>query len=198
MPIILPASPQPCAPYTPPTVVSLRNDVTSLVGGNRQRNARKGDHYRADFNLPPMTHSEAMAWRSLMTAGDTVLMLIPQPDFDVGAPGVSAKVNGAGQLGTALAIDGVTPQYAFRKGQMISIITSGRRWAYGIDADAIVNAAGQATLTLEVMIRALHADNDVIEIAEPMIEGFAEFDEQVFRLDENGYCRPSFVIEERG
>lgn len=198
MPILLPADPEPCAPYTPPTVVSLRNDVTSLIGGNRQRNSRKGDHYRASFNMPPMAPAEAMVWRSLMTGADTLVMAIPQPDFDTGAPGTQVLVKGAGQLGTVLVVDGVTPQYAFRKGQMITIITSGRRWTYGIDAETVANAAGQATLVLEVMIRTLHADNDLIEVAEPKIEGFAEFDAESFMLDDNGYCRLAFVIEERG
>lgn len=197
MPIALPVLPEPCAPYTPPTVVSLRNDVTSLVGGNRQRNARKGDHYKAEFNLPPMTHAEAMKWRSLMTSADTVSMVVPQPGFDAGPVG-APLVNGAGQLGTSLVIDGVTPNYAFRKGQVISILTAGRHWLYGIDANAVANGSGQVTLTLEVMIRTLHADNDPIHVGKPVIEGFAEFDEAAFRQDENGFCRLSFLIEERG
>ena len=74
MPIQLPSSPEPCAPYTPPRVVALSNDVTSLIGGNRQKNRRKGDHYLSEFTLPPLTHDEAREWRSLMTAGDTVVM----------------------------------------------------------------------------------------------------------------------------
>lgn len=198
MPIILPTSPEPCAPYGSPTIVSLRNDVTSLIGGNRQRNNRKGDHYRARFNMPPLTYDEAREWRSLMTGSDTVVMALPQPDVDISAPGVLVKVNGAGQLGTSLIIDGVTPNYAFTKGQMISVVTDGRRWTYGLDADTVADGSGNATLTLEVMIRTLHADNDVIEVAEPKIEGFTSIDDDSWTLDENGYIRLAFEIEERG
>lgn len=197
MAIALPASPEPCAPYLPPTVVSLRNDVTSLSGGNRQRNARKGDHYRVGFNMPPLTHEEAMRWRSLMTSADTVSMIVPQPGFDPGPVG-APKVNGAGQLGTSLVIDGVTPQYAFHKGQIISILTAGRHWLYGIDATAVANGAGQVTLTLEVMIRTVHADNDTIHVGSPVIEGFPALDDGAWTMDENGFIRLAFEIEERG
>ncbi|CAN7168113.1 hypothetical protein [Brevundimonas sp. LjRoot202] len=197
MPIVLPTSPEPCAPYGGPRIVSLRNDVTSLIGGNRQRNQRKGDHYRVRFQMPPLSYGEALEWRSLLSAGDTVVMTLPQPGVDpdpVGTP----LVNGADQLGTTLVVDGLTPQLAIRKGQMLSIFTNGRYWTYGIDADVIADAAGAATLTLEVMIRTLHADNDPIELAEPKIEGFASVDDDSWTLDENGYIRLAFEIEERG
>ena len=197
MPVVLPTDPLPCAPYRGPVVVSLRNDVTSLIGGNRQRNNRKGDHYRVAINMPPLTYDEAREWRSLMTGADTVVMSLPQPDVHVGAPG-TVLVNGADQLGASLVVDGVTPQYAFTKGQLISIVTGGQRWLYALDADTIADASGAATLTLEVMIRTLHADNDVVEVADPKIEGFPEIDPSAWTLDENGYIRLAFEIEERG
>lgn len=197
MPIILPTDPEPCAPYGGPMVVRLRNDVTSLIGGNRQRNQRKGDHYRVRFQMPPLTYEEALEWRSLLTAGDTVVMTLPQPGVDPGPVG-SPLVNGADQLGTSLVADGLTPNAVIRKGQMLSIITSGRRWTYGVDEEVIANASGQATITLEVMIRTLHADNDIIELSEPKIEGFASVDDDAWTLDENGYIRLAFEIEERG
>jgi hypothetical protein len=198
MPVILPTSPEPCAPYGPPTVVSLRNDVTSLVGGNRQRSNRKGDHYRVRFNMPPLTYEEAMVWRRLMTGADTVVMTIPQPGFDTGAPGSEIAVNGGGQLGTSLIIKGVTPHYVFRAGQMVSIQSLGRWWAYGVLDEAVADEDGEATLTLEVMIRTLHADNDPIEVAEPKVEGLPDIDADAWTLDDNGFIRLNFSIEERG
>ncbi|WP_292223930.1 hypothetical protein [Brevundimonas sp.] len=197
MPIQLPASPEPCAPYTPPCVVALSNDVTSLIGGNRQKNRRKGDHYAVDFTLPPMNHDEAREWRSLMSAGDTVVMKVPQPGIGTGTPG-SPRINGGNQLGDTLNLKGLTPSYVLRKGQMITIVTSGRKWLYGVEAQATANASGQTSVKLEVMIRTLHADNDTVLIAEPEIEGFATFSDDTFKLDDNGYCQPSFMIEERG
>lgn len=198
MATILPTTPEPCAPYLPPVVVSLRNDVTSLIGGNRQRTNRKGDHYRIRFNMPPLHYDEAMVWRRLMAGADTVVMPIPQPGFDTGAPGAAAAVKGGGQLGTSLIIDGLTPQYVFRAGQMISISTLGRWWAYGVAEEAVADSTGQATITLEVMIRTFHSDNDAIEVADPKIEGFANVDDDAWTLDENGFIRLAFEIEERG
>ena len=198
MPILLPTTPEPCAPYLPPVVVSLRNDVTSMVGGNRQRNNRKGDHYRARFEMEPLSYDQSRKWRSLMKGSDTVVMTIPQPEIDLGTVNATGAVNGAMPLGTTLPADGLGAGAVLRKGQMISIITAGRRWTYALDADVTANGSGQADLLLEVMIRTLHADNDVIEIREPKIEGFADYDDDAWTLDENGFVRLSFEIEERG
>lgn len=196
MPIILPTSPEPIAPFTP-RIVRLRNDVTSLVGGNRQRRGRKGDHYAGVFNMPPMVPDDASAWRGVLSAGDTVLMNWPQPGLAVGSPG-APRVDGAVQLGSNLKLKGLTPGYVFRKGQFLSIVTAGRRWLYGADAEAVANSAGIITIPLEVMIRTFHNDNDVVEIVQPKIEGLADYDEDVWQIDDDGYVWTSFTIEERG
>lgn len=197
MAIALPTSPEPCAPFTPPTVMSLRNDVISLVGGNRQRKDRKGDHYRSRFTMPRLTYEEARVWRRLMK-GDTVVMQLPQPDIVIPAPGGTPRVNGANQLGTTLNVDGLGAGYVLKEGQMISVLTAGRNWTFALDADVTANGSGQAALPLQVMIRTLHADNDLVEIVNPVIEGFSEFDDDAFAIDDNGYVRLAFEIEERG
>ena len=198
MPTLLPTTPEPCAPYLPPVIVSLRNDVTSMVGGNRQRNSRKGDHYRARFEMEPLSYDQARKWRSLMKGSDTVVMTIPQPDIDLSTVNASGAVNGAMPLGTFLPAKSLGAGAVLRKGQMISVITSGRRWTYALDADVTADGSGNATLPLEVMIRTVHGNNDVIEIREPKIEGFADYDDDAWTLDENGFVRLSFEIEERG
>lgn len=196
MPHVLPTMPEPRAPFTY-AVMRLSNDVTSLIGGNRQRNDRKGDHYAVDFNMPPMEPNEARAWRKLQTGSDTVLMKMPQPGFDVGTPG-TPLVNGSMQLGSTLNLKGLTPGYVVRAGQFFSIITLGRRWLYAADADATANAGGNISIPLEVMIRTNHQNNDVVLIADPEIEGLPTVDRDAFTIDEDGYIWLSFTIEERG
>jgi len=193
---VLPISPEPRSPFTY-GVMRLSNDVTSLVGGNRQKNARKGDHYSVDFNMPPMEPNDARAWRKLMSASDTVLMRMPQPGFAIGNPG-SPQVNGSTQLGTTLTLKGMTPGYVIREGQFFSIITLGRRWLYAADADATANSSGIISIPLEVMIRTNHQNNDVVEVLDPKIEGFPEVAEDAFTIREDGYIWLSFSIEERG
>lgn len=193
---VLPTTPEPRSPFSY-GVMRLSNDVTSLVGGNRQRNARKGDHYSVDFNMPPMEPNDARAWRKLMTASDTVLMKMPQPGFDVGNPG-APRMNGGLQLGSTLNLKGLTPGYVVRQGQFFSIVTLGRRWLYAADADATANGSGNIAIPLEVMIRTNHLDNDVVEIADPKIEGFPAVEDEAFTIGEDGYVWLSFTIEERG
>ncbi|MFC5373911.1 hypothetical protein ACFPIF_15195 [Brevundimonas faecalis] len=192
----LPSSPEPRSPFTY-AVMRLRNDVTSMIGGNRQRNLRKGDHYVVDFNLPPMAPEEVGPWRKLMTAADTLLMRMPQPGFDVGAPG-APQVNGGPQLGSLLRLKGLTPGYKIRQGQFFSIVTADRRWLYAADADATADAAGIVSVPLEVMIRTAHFDGDVVEMADPKIEGLPQVEEDAFTVAEDGHVWLSFSIEERG
>ena len=193
---VLPTSPEPRSPFTY-AVMRLRNDVTSLVGGNRQRNDRKGDHYSVDFNMPPMEPNDARLWRKLMTSSATVLMRMPQPGFVIGTPG-APLINGGLQLGSTLNLKGLTPGYMVREGQFFSIVTLGRRWLYAADADATADGAGNIAIPLEVMIRTNHLDGDVVEIADPKIEGFPEVAEDAFTIGEDGYVWLSFSIEERG
>ena len=68
-------------------------------------------------------------------------------------------------------IDGLTNGYVIRKGQFLSVVTQGRRFLYRAKASVTVSG-GAATVPLRTMLRFPPADNDVVEIAQPMIEGF--------------------------
>lgn len=197
MPLVLPSSPEPRAPFTPRLIRSF-SEQRGLMGNNQQRIYRKAAHYAADFEMPPMTPEEIEAggWSGLKTA-DTVIMTLPQPGLDTGAPG-SPRVNGGGQAGSNLILDGLTPSYAMPSGRALTVISGGRRFVYMTDQDAVANASAQMTVHLETMLRYPPSDNDAVLIAEPQIEGFATFDEDAFRIREDGYVWLSFTIEERG
>jgi hypothetical protein len=151
-------------------LISSKNTLEPAFGDGEQELLRKGSRYALTFQMPPMKYVTSMDWDDLMSEGDTVLMRVFQPGFDTGAPG-TPRVNGAGQSGTALVIDGLTNGYVIRKGQFLSVITSGRRFLYRAKASVTVSG-GAATVTLRTMLRFPPSDNDVVEIAQPMIEGF--------------------------
>lgn len=166
--LVLPTNPAPANMGI--AMITAKNVLAPAFGDGEQELLRKGSRYALTFQMPPMRYTKSMDWDDLMAEGDTVVMKVHQPGFDTGAPG-TPRVNGAGQSGSALVIDGLTNGYVIRKGQFLSVITQGRRFLYRAKADVTVSG-GTATVPLRTMLRFPPAYNDVVEIAQPMIEGF--------------------------
>ena len=192
--ITLPTTPHPAAMLVSP--VSNANELRSAFGGSLQRIQRKGTTFKAEFQLPAMRYADALEWVGLKVEGDTVLMGVPQPGVDTGAPG-TPLVNGASQAGSSLIIDGLTPQYVVGIGRFISVVTDSRRYLYEVAADVIANGSGEATVTLTTMLRTPPANNDVVEIAEPKIEGYATVTGG-WSVDIARVVGLAFSVEERG
>lgn len=151
-------------------MVSAKNTLTPAFGGAEQELLRKGTRYALTFFMPVMTYVKSMEWDDLMAEGDTVLMRVFQPGLVIPNPG-APLVKGAGQAGTSLTIDGLPNGYVIRKGQFLSVVSAGQRFLYRAKANA-TSVAGTATVPLRTMLRRPPNDNDVVEIAQPMIEGF--------------------------
>lgn len=151
-------------------MVSAKNTLTPAIGGAEQELLRKGTRYALTFSMPVMTYVQSMDWDDLMAEGDTVLMRVFQPGLVIPNPG-TPLVKGAGQAGTSLVVDGLPNDYVIRKGQFLSVVSAGQRFLYRAKANA-TSVAGTATVPLRTMLRRPPNDNDVVEIAQPMIEGF--------------------------
>lgn len=180
-----------------PRLVSARADLMPAFGGDVQRLNRIGSCYAFDIDLPVMPYDEAQDWSAIDDETATCTLQIVQPGLDTGAPG-TPLVNGAGQSGTSLILDGLTPQYVIRNRQWLSVETGGRLYAYRAKGESTANASGQVTVTLETMLRAVHADNDPVEIAAPRIEGFCTVADGAWAVDAAGHVALSFSIRERG
>ena len=152
-------------------MITAKNVLAPAFGDGEQELLRKGSRYALTFQMPPMRYVTSMNWDDLMAEGDTVVMKVHQPGFDTGAPG-TPRVNTSGQSGRIIALKGMTPGYVIRKGQFLSIVTQGRRFLYRAASAALVVENGRANVLLRTMLRFPPADNDVVEIAQPMIEGF--------------------------
>lgn len=179
-----------------PRLVTARNELSAAFGGNVQRFSRMGSRHAIDFTMPPMTYIDAQDWSAIDAEDETVVMVIPQPGLDTGAPG-APLVAGAGQTGTTLNLDGLTPHYVFRRRQWLTITTSGQRYAYRVKTETVVGSGGTVALPLTTMLRVSPADNDVVEVAEPKIEGFATVPEGAWETDVAGLVSLSFTITER-
>lgn len=125
-------------------------------------------------------------------------MLIVQPGIEIGSPGAAPRVKGAGQSGSILELDGLNPNYVLKKNQWLSVTISGRQYAYRVAAQTLVDAAGEADVPLRTMLRVSPADNAVVEIAAPRIEGFPTVPEGAWETDTAGHVALAFTIEERG
>jgi hypothetical protein len=195
MAIDLPSWPYPTKQT--PRLVSGRAELRPAFGGDIQRLNRAGSRYAIEYVMPVMRYEDAQDWSDINDETSTVRMRIVQPGLDVGAPGITL-VKGASQSGTTLIIDGFTPYHVLRKHQWISVTTGGRLYAYRVKTEVAANSSGEASVVLTTMLRVSPADNDPVEITEPMIEGFATVPDDAWATDTAGHVALSFTIEERG
>lgn len=193
MTILLPSRPGP--QRMTPRLISGRSDSRPAFGSGVQRVSRMGSRYAIEFVMPPMTWADAADWSDIDVEAGTVAMIIPQPGVYVGAPGVSL-VDASGQTGSTLAIKGLTPYHVLRKNQWLSLITGGQRFCYRVKTETVADATGDAAVPLQTLLRYPHLNNDVVEIAEPRIEGFCTVAPDAWAMGPDGLVQPSFTIEE--
>lgn len=194
--IDLPDWPQPNA--ADPSLVDFGALLTPALGGPVQRVNRMGTRFRIRVSMPPLTSAKVgRQWVARLVQGKSegVRMRFPLLDFNPGATG-TILVNGAGQSGNSLTVDGATSAYVFREGQPFSILTGGKHHLYLVRTETIANASGQATVPITPMLRRPHADNDVCHFATPMIEGFIAGDELSWNLSVERVVGIQFDIAE--
>lgn len=158
-----------------PRPVSNASQSTPQVGGVRQRRGRLGSHFKMEGKFPPLKMDEGREHAADILACELVhaSLLVPQPELEIGTPGATS-VNGGGQTGYYLTLDGATPGYVFRKGQFFNHLTIQRRYLYSVQATVVANEAGQATLQLWPMMRVIPVDNASLDFVTPRIEGWLD------------------------
>jgi len=170
--IMLPTSPAVRAAR--PIVLSFGTVLKPYLGGPTQRINRIGTRWALRVTMPPMYADAARPWVNALAQGSesAVCIAIPQ-DIDVGNPG-NPRVSAAVTAGMALALKGMTPGYPVRQGQFLSIIHAGQRYVHIFSADGSVEADGTIDAAIWPMIRVSLSVNDVVEVAEPKIQGFLD------------------------
>lgn len=172
--------------------------VVPPTGGPAQRINRLGNRFAID--VEPATSAADGAGRVLvsrlmqgLTQG--VLYAFPQ-DLNPGAVGSGTAVNGSGQTGSVLQLDGFPGGYRVLEGQFFSIIHNGRRYLHAAAADGVANGSGAVALPIVPMLRISPADNAVVEFARPMIEGFLSGNSLEWQLRTAPYLDVPFTITE--
>lgn len=181
-----------------PSLLDFGGVLRPPGGGVHQKLNRLGSRYTLTVR-PPLMRSEPngriYASRLRRALSEGAVFAFPQ-NLVIGIPG-NPLVNGGGQTGTTINIDGFTPGYVVREGQFFSIIHGGRRYLYASRAQMVANGAGQIAVPIEVPLRASPSDNSVCEFAVPMIEGFLSGDEVRWELLLEPFVQlPDFTITE--
>jgi hypothetical protein len=194
MAVTLPASPAPASATA--TLLDFGAILEPGLGGSSQYVGRLGDRYEVSVQMPPMEAEVARVFISRLAQAkkSSLLMPFPQPGVVVGAVG-APRVNGAGQAGSVLAIDGLPAAKAVKEGWFLSLIVAGRRYVHQIAADAVASGGGAVTLTLVSMLRVSPPDNAVVELI-PMIEGFVQGDGLPWTIDVAAHVGLSFTLRE--
>lgn len=194
-PLILPTTPRPS--MMTPRPISARNETRPSSGGPVGRNLRPGTRWAWDFEYPPMTYVQSLAFDDLLTEDETCVIDILQPGLVIGNPG-SPLIDGANQSGRTLNLKGLTPGYVFRKGQWLSMILSGQRFAYKSSVAATADGAGKLSVPLRTLLRLPTLNNAVVEIAEPKAEGWVTLAQDAHAIDAiHRLIRLRFTLEER-
>jgi hypothetical protein len=195
--IELPSTPQPNS--ATPALLTFGGILRPPLGGKLLKLDRMGDRFRIDVSYPPLDTDTGRIFVSRLLQGKREGIRLPYPllSVDQGSPG-SPRVNGAGQSGRTIDLDGFNPGYVAREGFWLSIVNAaGQHYLHNVRADTTANGSGVMTdLPIEPMLRVAFADNAVVNFAVPMIEGLVLGEEAEWQMSLAHHIGISFAIEE--
>lgn len=180
-----------------PGMLDFGGILTPPTGGEEQRVNRLGNRFTLQMTVDTDTEAEARILLQRLLRAQTEGALMPWPawSMNVGQPG-APQVDGAVSGGKTLPIKGLSPYYAIREGQPLSIIIDGRRYMHTCDAEVIADETGDAEILVTPMLRKALAGDEVIELAKPMIEGALDGDGRQWQIAAGGAEPFVFMIRE--
>ena len=140
---------------------------SSPLSGSVQTIERPGARWKASFVMDNLTEADAALLQAFMAqlrgrAGRFRLFNFARP-APRGTLGGAPLVNGAGQIGNALAIDGCAVGATLIAGDYIGCNSELKM----VVANAVANGAGQMALTIEPPWRTSPADNAAVTLTKP-------------------------------
>lgn len=127
-----------------------------------------GQRWAASVSLPQMRRSSAEPWISFLMSlkGQTGYFLLKDTGACAprGAVTGTVRVAGGSQVGSTLAVDGLSPSLAdaFKAGDYIQLGSGASARLHKVLVDASADSGGAATLDIWPDLRASPADNDVV------------------------------------
>jgi hypothetical protein len=167
-----------------PFMMSAGSTARSPLSGDATRTNRLGDRFGLTVQYPPLSSDlSAMKLIALLNQGlsDGIIMHWPQVGFTPAAMGAPV-VNGGNQLGSTLAIAGVSGGPVLRHGQFGNFTAGGKLHLFHLTSDVTI-AGSTAPLPIFPMIRKSPATGSSVAFANPQIEGFIEGDGREWTVD---------------
>lgn len=181
-----------------PALIDFGGVQRPPLGGKLLRINRLGNRYRAYVSLPPIPNEavgRVVVSRLLQAKTQGLRIEYPLCGVDQGSPG-TPRVKGANQAGTQIDLDGFTSGYTVKEGFWLSIVTGGQHYLYNSATGSIADGSGNVTVHVTPALRRPPADNDLVHIAQPMIEGIVLGEEQSWNYSLAHHLNIEFEIEE--
>lgn len=176
--VVLPTG---CVEDFTPRLASRPSRARDAQGIARSNIQQLGKVWAFDVMLHKMLQAKSLEWIAKLNddTGDGHRWTIPQGSLISGAEG-TPRVNLGGQAGTSLNVDGISNGLVIPAGAFVSIITASKRYVYQMASTVTASGTGTATLVFNTPLRVSPANNDVVEIAAPKVEGFVDFNGMSF------------------
>lgn len=182
-----------------PSMIDFGANLRGALGARTVRVDRPGNRFRAAISYPLMTPEEARVFVSRLLRAKASFVRMPWPllGIDQGAPG-SPVVNGAGQTGTAIALRGLSPGFTFQEGFWLSILGGGQHYLHNVTNAVTATAGGLATVNIVPALRFPFPDGAVVNVAQPMIDGFVDGESTDWAIRVDRMVQLAFTLEEFG
>lgn len=151
--------------------------ANGILGGPTTTIDRPGYRYAVTFTLPSLgTTKDARIFQSLLERGAREDVSYPWPLDVRAAPAGVPVVDGASPAGAVIPIRGLVPNYQFKQGQPLAVISGGVRSIHKATTAQAADASGDLTLEVFPLTRRAFADGDTIEVERPRIGGTLAWD----------------------
>jgi len=170
--IVLPAEYVPASAKV--SVIDFGFVQRPALGAAVSRINRPGNRWQIELTWPTMRSEDARKLVRRLTAAlaEGLRVAFPLQGVVQAAPGAFAEVNGAGAGGTSIPLRGLTAGQTVKEGWWVTAIDSaGIHYLHQVAADAVANGSGQATITVNPMLRAALVDGNDVLIGTPLVEG---------------------------
>lgn len=143
------------------SLFTRKRQTTTLSGGT-------ADRWQGVIETPPLRDTDLRTmWAFLHKVGLYGQFTVGDPDYSGPISGIaSASVQGAGQSGTSLVVDGVTPSTTIvREGEYFQVGMG----FHALTQDCASNGSGVVTLVFKPALRVSPADNATVTFDTPVM-----------------------------
>lgn len=171
--------------------------IRPATGAPVSRVDKPGSRWAAEINLPALPPALANSVLTRLLTGRSDVLRVDWPLLGVSqAVSGTPVVNGTNPTGTTLPVQGLAAGTVIPEGWWINVTdAAGNRYLHQVKANATANGAGQVTLVIAPMIRALLANGSAVQISAPTIEGLVT-SEHAWPMNSDRLIPITFAIEE--